>query len=191
MRLFVTGPTGSGKTTLAAALARRLGRQVAMPLHSLDDLHWVRHPSGDRRRAPSERSALLERLVQGEHWVIEGVQFKWADGALERADLIVVLDLPRWRNTVRILRRFAGRRLSSVPNPRGTLAALREEMRWSADYYGHERRMLFDTLARWPDRILVVRGRRDMPAVDQALSAITGGWPSGTDPDGGREGRAG
>ncbi len=118
--------------------------------------------------------------------MIEGVQFKWAGRALEQADLIVVRDLPRWRNSVRILRRFAGRRLSPVPTSRGTLAALREEMRWSADYFGHERGMLFDALARWPDKVLVVRGRRDMPAMDQALSAITGGQPSRVGPDGGR-----
>ena len=165
MRIFVTGPTGSGKTTLAA----RLGDQIGSPVHTLDDIHWVRHPSGDRRREPEERLQLLERLVRRNAWIIEGVQFKWADAAMSQADLIVVLDVPRWRNISRILRRFTVRRLSTAPSPRGTVAALREEMGWSADYHSHERAMLFEKVARWPDKVHIVRGQRDMDAITVIL----------------------
>ncbi|WP_288581359.1 hypothetical protein [uncultured Methylobacterium sp.] len=166
MRVFVTGPTGGGKTTLA----RRLSQRAGVPIHSLDDIHWVPHPDGDRRREPAERSAMLDRIVQAEAWIIEGVQFKWTDRALERADLFVVLDVPRWKSVARILRRFAGRRLAGGANPRGTLTALREELCWSADYYASERRMLFDKLARYSGRILVIRNRGDMCLLNETLS---------------------
>ncbi|MFH6782810.1 MULTISPECIES: hypothetical protein [Methylobacterium] len=171
MRVFVTGPTGSGKTTLARSLSRHTG----LPIHSLDDIHWVPHPGADRRREPAERSAILDRVVQAEAWIIEGVQFKWTDGALERADLFVVLDVPRWRSVARILRRFAGRRLASGPNPRGTLTAVREELCWSADYYASERRMLFDKLAGYSGRILIVRSRRDLRTLDAVIAPVADG----------------
>lgn len=168
MRLFVTGPTGSGKSTLAAKLAHKAG----LPLFPLDDIHWIRHPSGDKRRDPAERVSMLENIVRREAWVVEGVQFKWADGALERADRIIVLDPPRWRNTARILRRFGSRCRSREAGGRATLTALLEEMRWSADYYGHERKMLFEKLGRWPGKLVVARSYRDEQAIAEAVFAL-------------------
>lgn len=114
---------------------------------------------------------MLENIVQREAWVIEGVQFKWADMAMEQADRIIVLDLPRWRNITRILRRFNGRRRSREGGRRGTLKALSEEMRWSADYYGHERRMLFEKLGQWPGKLVVARTYRDECAVAEVVLA--------------------
>jgi len=99
-------------------------------------------------------------------WVIEGVQFKWADAALIRADRILVLDLPRWRNWLRILRRFIGRHRSGLPDTRGSLKALRQEFQWSKDYYGHERKMLFTKLAEWREKVIVTHDS------DTALSAL-------------------
>ena len=157
MRLFVAGPTGSGKSTLASKFAHK----AFLPLFALDDIHWVRRPTGDVRRDPVERLALLEEVVRHDAWIIEGVQFKWADPAMERADHIVVLDLPRPQNTMRILCRFVGRRCSSEVGSRGTLRALMEEMRWSADYYGHERKMLFEKVGRWPSKLIMLHGRQD------------------------------
>jgi adenylate kinase family enzyme len=173
MRLFVTGPTGSGKSTLATKIAQRAG----LPKFSLDDMHWVRRPSGDKRRDPAERLSMLQTVVQLDGWVIEGVQFKWADIAIERADRIVVLDLPRWRTMMRILRRFSARRLSLKPSSRGTLAALAEEMHWSADYYDHERRMLFEKVGQWSDKLIVVRSRRDEHGLCEALLAAPRSLP--------------
>lgn len=158
VRVFVTGPTGSGKSTFADKISGAAG----LPLHSLDDLHWEKGPSGDRRREPEQRLALLLPLVRQSSWVIEGVQFKWADAALDRADKIMVLDIPRWRNIMRILKRFASRRLASEHNPRATLAALREELRWSSDYYSHERALLFDKLARYRDKVVEINDEHAM-----------------------------
>jgi len=153
LRLFVTGPTGSGKSTLADHIARR----AIAPLYALDDIHWEPAEGGDRRRDPSARLAMLAQIAGQDDWVIEGVQFKWADQAMERADAILVLDLPRWRNRVRIARRFVDRRLSGEPGPRGTLRALYQEYRWSNDYFDHERAMLFDKLEQWRDKLVVAR----------------------------------
>lgn len=155
-RMFVTGPTGSGKTTLA----RNIATQAGLRLHSLDDIHWVRNPDGDQRRASDERAALLDQVVRQEAWVVEGVQFKWADAAMDRAHHILVLDLPRWRNLSRIVRRFLGRRFSSTPDRRGNITALREEFQWSKDYYESERQLLFTKLKQWQGKVIVARDSR-------------------------------
>ncbi|UFX45596.1 hypothetical protein HAP47_0002365 [Bradyrhizobium sp. 41S5] len=175
MRVFVTGPTGSGKSTFAG----RVADGAALPLYSLDDIHWVKQPGGDRRRAPDERLAMLLSLVQQGGWVIEGVQFKWADPALDSADKIVVLDIPRWSNTLRILRRFARRRRASKENPRATWTALREELRWSSDYYRYERALLFEKLARYREKVIEIHDERTLRrALAHTIVATAIGQPA-------------
>lgn len=73
-RIYIIGGGGSGKTTLGRQVARALG----LDLTELDG------SSGAGERA------------RGSRWVIEGI-FVWGTAVrLERADLIVWLDLP-WR----------------------------------------------------------------------------------------------
>lgn len=152
MRLFITGPTGSGKTTLATKIA--VHENVRS--HSLDNIHWVLDPSGDYRRSSEERAQMLEKIVQENDWIIEGVQFKWADAAIIRADYIVVLDIPQWRNRLRILHRFITRRRSAPAGTRGTLKALRQEIGWPNDYYLNEREILFAKLAKHQEKVIVL-----------------------------------
>jgi len=162
-RLFVTGPTGSGKTTIA----RKIATQANLCLYSLDDIHWVRNQGKDQRRAPDERVALLDQVVQEDAWVIEGVQFKWADAAISRAHHIIVLDLSRGQNLFRIGKRFFTRRFSGVSDQRGSITALREELAWSKDYYESERELLLKKLKPWEDKVIVA------PNSHNALSAIS------------------
>lgn len=157
MRLFITGPTGSGKTTLA----KKISAQTGIPVYSLDDIHWVQHPDGDRRRGADERAVLLSRIVEQDVWIIEGVQFKWSDAAMERAHHIMVLDLAKWRNLTLIGKRFLKRRFSGTFDRRGTLAALREELQWSEDYYDGERQLLFEKLRQWQDKTIITRSSGD------------------------------
>lgn len=101
-RIVVYGVTGSGKSTLAARIGARLG----LPYHSVDDLTWepgwVEVPTEVQR----ERIAAI---CATDDWVLDSAYMKWADIPLARADLIVGLDLPRWRSLGRLARRTASR----------------------------------------------------------------------------------
>jgi len=99
-RIAVVGTGGSGKTTLAGRLARRLG----IPHVELDALHW----DPDWTPAPDFRERVAEAL-SGDGWITDGNYSKVRDLVWGRADTIVWLDysLPRvmWQVTVRTLRR--------------------------------------------------------------------------------------
>ncbi|WP_433720876.1 adenylate kinase [Actinoplanes sp. CA-051413] len=101
-RIVVYGVTGSGKSTLAARIGQRLG----VPYHSVDDLTWepgwVQVPDEVQR----ERIAAI---CATDSWVLDSAYGKWRDVPLARADLVVGLDLPRWRSLGRLLRRTARR----------------------------------------------------------------------------------
>src|SRR5437763_2682195 len=83
-RIVVVGSTGAGKTTLAKALASRLG----YPFIELDALHWDSGWSA----APRElfRSRISE-AISGNCWVVDGNYSVARDLIWERADLLIWL----------------------------------------------------------------------------------------------------
>lgn len=101
-RILVAGTSGSGKTTLAV----RLGTLLQVRHVEIDALF---HGPGWTRRPEFEDD--VARLVAGPAWVTEW-QYGQARALLAvRADLLVWLDLPRWRVMQQVTRRTLRRRL--------------------------------------------------------------------------------
>ncbi|WP_045695334.1 adenylate kinase [Streptomyces rubellomurinus] len=153
-RVIITGSSGAGKTTAAAALAARLG----LPRAELDALHhgpgWVKRP---------EFEADVDRFTAGPVWVCEE-QYHGVLGDLlwERADTLVWLDLPRTtvmrRVVVRSLLRVLTRRELWNGN-RETwrdLADPQHPVRWAWANHARKRRSTVERLARHP-HLTVVR----------------------------------
>ena len=103
-RIAVVGTCGSGKTTLAGGLARRLG----LPHVELDALHW----GPGWTEAPGFHDRVQE-AVAGETWVTDGNYSVVRDVVWTRVDTVVWLDygLPTilrrllWRTVRRIFTR--------------------------------------------------------------------------------------
>jgi adenylate kinase family enzyme len=97
-RVSVVGPTGSGKSTVAAAIARRF----ELPLSHLDRLRY----SGDWSPIPDEELRhIVTGLVGHDEWVIDGNYASVRDLVWGRVQLVVWLDLPRRVTMTRLLRR--------------------------------------------------------------------------------------
>jgi adenylate kinase family enzyme len=94
VKIFITGNAGSGKTTLA----HRLGSDLKVPVHSLDEVVWR---PGWRKTPADERDLAIARLVANPRWVIEGV----SPAVLACADMVIFLDVTRRRCIVRCARR--------------------------------------------------------------------------------------
>lgn len=100
---MVYGVTGSGKTTLA----RRIGEATGLPWHSADDeIGWL---PGWVMRSPEEQRRIAEDLCAQQEWVLDTAYGTWLDVPLERLDLIVALDYPRWFSLQRLVRRTVSR----------------------------------------------------------------------------------
>lgn len=131
-RVHVVGTPGSGKSTVAAAIAAKL----SAPHVELDALFWL---PGWTQRPTEDFRALLSQAIAGDRWVVDG---NYADKARDlvwaRADTIVWLDLPRsvvMRSiTVRTFRRWWRKEVLWSGNReslRNTLFS-RESMIWIA-----------------------------------------------------------
>ena len=102
-RVSVVGNSGSGKTTVARAIARRLGT----PAIELDGIvhqpGWVELPTPEFRHR-------VRALIARDTWVIDGnYGSRVQDLVWSRADTIVWLDLPRRVVVTRVTRRTVGR----------------------------------------------------------------------------------
>jgi adenylate kinase family enzyme len=99
MRIHILGASGSGTTTLGAALAERSGARHL----DTDDYFWLpTDPPFEVVRPSAERVALLEAdLDTSRSWVLSGSLCGWGDPLVGRFDLTVFLFVP---TSVRLVR---------------------------------------------------------------------------------------
>jgi adenylate kinase family enzyme len=87
-RIAVLGPPGAGKSTFAV----RLGRTTGLPVVHLDRHFW----SAGWRETPREVwRARHAELIAAPRWIIDGNYRGTVVERLGRAEVVVVLDLPR------------------------------------------------------------------------------------------------
>jgi adenylate kinase family enzyme len=174
-RIHILGPSGSGTTTLASALAARL----RCPAYETDDFYWLpTEPPFQTKRPVATRLELLDAaLGETEHWVLAGSLCGWGDPLIPRFEFVVLLELDpaiRLRRLQeRELNRYGARRISTG----GDLHAKYEAfLDWAARYdeggMDVRSRLLHETwMAALPPRIRVLR-LDSQQSVDELLSTV-------------------
>ena len=120
-RICILGPSNSGKSTLAAAIARRHG----LPAVHLDRLFHL--PRTDWRPRPeADFLRLHDEAIRQARWVMDGNYTRCLDRRLERATGLILLDVPTAVGLLRYVRRtwFDRRR-------HGALDGARDSVKWS------------------------------------------------------------
>lgn len=89
MRILVTGASGAGQTTLACALANRLGCTT----YDSDDFFWIptNPPYREKRTSIDRHDFLLSALRQHSRFVLSGSIVGWGRELETSFDLIVFL----------------------------------------------------------------------------------------------------
>jgi cytidylate kinase len=164
-RVHVTGGPGSGKTHLA----RRLAAARSIPVHDLDALMLG---AGDRFDRLSGDGMVAE-LTGLPEWVSDGVYFGWASPFLERADLVVWLDIPPHVALYRMVARHVRLEVTRRNRFPGWRRFYRF-WRWAARYYAERNEPGIDhlgipntrstvetALAPYADKLVVCRSNRE------------------------------
>jgi adenylate kinase family enzyme len=131
-RLHIVGASGSGTSTLGAALAERLGH-----VHiDADSLFWMpTDPPFTTGRSAEDRLSLLRRLlpVTGQ-WVFSGSALRWAAPLEPFYDLIVFLRLEPSVRMERLQRREAARYGARLNTGGDMAVASAAFLKWAESY---------------------------------------------------------
>lgn len=91
MRIYITGASCAGVTTLGQSLAN----QLAIPHVDVDDFYWMpTNPPFTTKRPASERVPLIQQAFGGDEWVLTGSCMGWGDALIATVDLIVFVVTP-------------------------------------------------------------------------------------------------
>ena len=98
MKIAIIGISGSGKSTLAV----KLHNILRIPLFHLDQYFWK---SGWQLPDRAEFAKAHNQLCDKPEWIIEGMATRLFDYRLQRADVIIFLDIPLYICFYRIFKR--------------------------------------------------------------------------------------
>ncbi|THK34712.1 adenylate kinase [Ensifer sp. MPMI2T] len=106
-RVYLTGASCSGVSTLGAALSERFG----VPQLDVDDFYWMpTDPPFSTKRPPEDRVRLIQdRQREAKGWILAGSFIGWGDALIHDVDLIVLLQTPTAIRLQRLDQREAAR----------------------------------------------------------------------------------
>jgi adenylate kinase family enzyme len=97
-KIAIIGCAGSGKTTLALELKKKLN----LPLYHLDQYYWK---PGWQRGDLETFSKIHDALCEQDEWIIEGSYLKLLYKRVLHADVVIFLDVPRYKCLWYVLKR--------------------------------------------------------------------------------------
>lgn len=131
-KIHIVGSVGSGKTTFA----RRLSKKLNIAYYELDNVVWKRKLNEDVhdvKRTPEERDEYLSGILNLNEWIVEGVHsVDWVMQSIQKADVIIFLDVNYFVRINRIIRRFFLQRLGrEKANYIPTFKIFRKMFKWN------------------------------------------------------------
>lgn len=132
-KIHILGASGSGTTTLGAALSNILGCSH----FDTDDFYWIKTqpPFRTPRPRPERQHLLQSALASDSSWVLSGSLCGWGDFAIPRFDLVVFLWIPQETRMRRLEARECERYGEDILNPADSrYATHRGFLEWAAAY---------------------------------------------------------
>ncbi|MBE6738915.1 MAG: DNA topology modulation protein FlaR [Ruminococcaceae bacterium] len=159
MKIHIIGCSGSGKTYLAKALSEKYN----ITHFDLDDIQWDNTADGYGVKMPIEkRTELLNKILENDSWIIEGVYYAWVGDCFRDADKIYVLDISKRVYTYRIIKRAIKRKLGLEKGKKETLKSVYNLLKWTDTFQNKSMPEIRKILAEYPSKTVWLRNKRDV-----------------------------
>ena len=159
MKIYIIGCCGSGKTYLSKTLSHKYN----IPHFDLDDIQWDNNADGyGVKMLIEKRTELLNKILENDSWIIEGVYYAWVGDCFRDADKIYVLDISKRVYTYRIIKRAIKRKLGLEKGKKETLKSVYNLLKWTDTFQNKSMPEIRKILAEYPSKTVWLRNKRDV-----------------------------
>ena len=154
MKIYIIGPPGSGKTTLARMLAQKYNTTA----YELDCLVYDDN-NNHIKRTDEVIMQLFDEILNKDSWIIEDVGRKKFNKGLIYCNKIYYLKINKFRVYIRVIKRWFRQRLGKEKyNYPPTLLAAFDMLRITKKYFKNEREKL-KILEKYPEKLIYLKNK--------------------------------
>lgn len=159
MKIHIIGGSGTGKTYLANLLSTKYN----IPHYDLDNLFWDNSANQyGMKMSIEKRSKMLSEILQNENWILEGVYYSWLTDSFEKADTIIVLDVPQRVYKYRIICRFIKRKIGIEHGKKETIKSLRSLLKWTDKFQRENLLQIHAALSNYENKTIVLHNKNEV-----------------------------
>jgi adenylate kinase family enzyme len=129
MKILIIGSVGSGKTTLA----KKLSKKLEIPYYEIDSI--VYNDTKKEKRLTPEQDNIIKNINKNTSWIIEGTLRKNLNYLLDLSDKIIYLNTNYNIRKMRILKRYFKQKLKIEKiNYKSNLKLLIQMYKWNKEF---------------------------------------------------------
>ena len=162
MKIHIIGCSGMGKTYLA----KKLSNKYNIPHYDLDNIYWDN--SSEKYGIKTEikkRDKLLQNILEKDNWIIEGIYYKWLEQSFKDADIIYILDLPKYIYKFRIIKRFIKRKLKLEISKKETLKSLLDLLKWTDKFQNEDMKEIIKILEKYKEKVHFIKSKKEIKEI--------------------------
>jgi adenylate kinase family enzyme len=169
-RIAIIGNAGSGKSVVA----QRLHQILHLPVYHLDKYFWKpqwTHPD------PAEYKLIHDKLCDQDAWIMDGMNLRLLEYRIQRAEIIMFLDIPRyicfWRIFKRTFKYYGKEAPSSAPGcPEGITWKYIKFLKWVWDFKDRNPARIMELFNTYRDtkQIYILRSQKE---IDHLIEKLT------------------
>ena len=162
MKIYIIGCSGTGKTYLA----KKLSNKYNIPRYDLDNIYWDNSSEKYETKTEFEkRDKLLQKILEKDSWIIEGIYYKWLEQSFKNADIIYILDLPKYIYKFRIIKRFIKRKLKLEASKKETLKSLLDLLKWTDEFQNEDMKEIIKILEKYKEKVYFVKSKKEIKEI--------------------------
>ena len=162
MKIHIIVCSGTGKTYLA----KKLSNKYNIPHYDLDNIYWDNSSEKYGTKTEFEkRDKLLQNILEKDNWIIEGIYYKWLEQSFKNADIIHILDLPKYIYKFRIIKRFIKRKLKLEASKKETLKSLLDLLKWTDKFQNEDMKEIIKILKKYKEKVYFIKDKNEIKKI--------------------------